>query len=365
MGTSRRQQAMLATLSLTLATAPRASHPTALTPAKIGGDASLAELPSTRPASSPVAVIIAADLRVPPEGTAEFFEQFNQYLNGTDVYVCTDREYEPLARQVENVVLTTYSEDEGGVPEYLTATSAMIRLIQWWRVQQCYRHVAQHAEASGHSYSYIFKMRTDVQLQANHSIMDFYENVVRPSQASAGLRANIASDYVYGGEPRVMEILASLFDEWEPYVNATHCKENFVASVPIDAELLLASDWEAGVLGCLPYPKPALDNASSLWTHSPKEVPTPWPPYFSSNMKELLRADLLAQPYSSDELLCQCGVNQNDANMTIPFLSERSILLHLLSHKVLVQGMAYLQPVLVRYDTTYSGDQKDSLSPGL
>jgi len=318
-----------------------------------------ADLEALPAPSSRVAVIIAADLRVPTEGAAEFFEQFNQQLSGTDVYVCTDREFEPVVRQLKSVVLTTYSEDDGGIPAHLldSAHPERVRLIQWWRMKTCYGHVEQHAKAMGHEYAYIFKTRTDIKI--HNSIMDFYERFVQPSEDSAALRAHIVSDWVFGGQPQVMGILATLYDTWRAYEGATHCKEYY----PIDGKILMSSDWDAGVLVCLSYPAYAFDNATSVWARSERieeSVTESSPPKFESNMKALLHADRLSQRDSSSSLLCLCD-SKADPNANLPFLSEKSVVLHLLANNVLVQGMDYLRPLLVRYDTPLTGPQKAKL----
>ena len=88
---------------------------------------------------------------------SEFFQTFNAYTAGTDVYVCTDRAYEREVDLIANKILVAYAEDDGGIPPALLHPK-MARLIQWWRLRQCFTRLSRHSTARKHTYSFIFKV---------------------------------------------------------------------------------------------------------------------------------------------------------------------------------------------------------------
>ena len=298
---------------------------------------------------SPVAVMIAMDLRVP--SSQEFFDEFNAYTAGTDVFVCTDRMFAHEASRLDNVVLTAYAEDDGGIPAELQ-TSSRANLIQWWRLQQCYAHVVRHSAATGHNYSFVFKMRTDISIQ--RPIMAMYADHVRPFESAQPPRAYIATDWIFGGEPRVMAVLASLIDSWQDYSRAAFGRQY----MPVDGGLLLGSDWSAGKLDCLTLPQEALrTDMGEPYVHRSNHEPTVSD---DTNLRELLlkdRLDMYAhdsarRPYAIVNL---CGDNGR------AFSSERSIVLHLLTNGVLIRALDGMAPAVKRFDSPLRGAQKPSL----
>ena len=106
---------------------------------------------------SQIATIIAMDLRTTSTNESEFFQTFNAYTAGTDVYVCTDRAYEREVDLIANKILVAYAEDDGGIPPALLHPK-MARLIQWWRLRQCFTRLSRHSAARKHTYSFIFKV---------------------------------------------------------------------------------------------------------------------------------------------------------------------------------------------------------------
>ena len=57
-------------------------------------------------------------------------------------------------------------------------------------------------------------MRTDVSLSC--PIADIYSRLAKPFEGSHPVRVYAQSDWVFGGQPWVMKVAASMFDHWKP-----------------------------------------------------------------------------------------------------------------------------------------------------
>lgn len=85
-------------------------------------------------------------------------------------------------------------------------------------------------------------MRTDVSLSC--PIADIYSRLAKPFEGSHPVRVYAQSDWVFGGQPWVMKVAASMFDHWKRYHNATGAFD--YPYVPYWSSNVFESDWDAG-----------------------------------------------------------------------------------------------------------------------
>ena len=175
--------------------------PRVLLPTLPGGTAAAAAV------APPLATLIAMDLRLPAAGKARERQLglLNHLVEGTDVFVQTDREFEPVVeRELRHVAAAEYADDDAppmSDPERR----------QWWRLQQVWALLRRHEREIGRRYEFDFKLRTDLSITSSSRLADLYAQSIRPSPSPAGGRAFLLADRLVGAAPPTMERIAGLF----------------------------------------------------------------------------------------------------------------------------------------------------------
>lgn len=281
---------------------------------------------------SSFATIIASDMRLDLHGSS--VDRLNGLTAGTDVFLCTDEGAASDVWRFKNVVYVQYAESVGGIPKDILIENP--KLIQWWRLKECYRALERFALEHQHQYTFVTKIRMDVDMQ---------KGVVQMAQESmsrdVGGRARekvafIASDYAFGGHPAVMSVIAGLYDE-----NPNHAITDEYKRLNYD--LLFQSDWDAGKFDCLRYPfEPIANNLCLLFFQS---LP-PGDPSHKSNLRDILKMNITGLKQAVDAsaavdvcLGCFGNALLNEKCGTQKFHSEPGIVVHLLGHDILIQRL--------------------------
>ena len=181
------------------------SPPRALLPAEAGGAAG--GIVGGDAALPLIATLIAMDLRLPAAGEARERQVglLNGLVEGTDVFVQTDREFEPVVeRELRHVAAVQYADDE---PPPMSDPERR----QWWRLQQVWALLRRHEREVDRRYEFVFKVRTDLNITGAASLAEVYSRSIRPSPGPAGERAYLLADRLVGAAPSVMERIAGLF----------------------------------------------------------------------------------------------------------------------------------------------------------
>lgn len=299
---------------------------------------------------SNVATIVAMDMRMPEDYTARQsrVDAINKHTEGTDVYFCTDRNSAGDMEGFEHVVVTDFVDD---VPELIKQHWFWHKGTQWWRFGRCYSALTQFAAKHQHEYSFIFKTRLD--LAINLRVVD----IARHSLQNSVVRtAFTASDYIFGGPPAVMSILAKLYDELSNYLNPySGCPFNSQ-----EVELLLASDWSAARFDWLNFPREALADICNL---SVEYVGDAFP-YYQSNLRSMLLANqaslVSSQGVSCDFINVFEGWYGENEEATNRFESERAMVRHLLRHGVLIKEIEGVNVSMIRDVEATPGPHKKS-----
>ena len=154
-----------------------------------------------------VATLIAMDLRLPAVGEARERQVglLNHLVDGTDVFVQTDREFAPIVeRELRRVAAVEYAD---GDPPPMSDPERR----QWWRLQQVWALLRRHEREIDHRYEFVFKLRTDLDITGAARLADIYSQSIRPSRAPAS--AYLLADRLVGAPPSVMERIAGLFGD--------------------------------------------------------------------------------------------------------------------------------------------------------
>lgn len=173
----------------------------ALLPAEAGSAAASVDAPP------PVATLIAMDLRLPAAGGARERQVglLNHLSSGTDVFVQTDHEFEPIVkRELRHVAAVQYVDDD-------TPPMSDPERRQWWRLQQVWALLRRHERKIEHRYEFVFKLRTDLNITGAARLADIYSQSIRPSPGPVG--AYLLADRLVGAAPSVMEHIAGLFGD--------------------------------------------------------------------------------------------------------------------------------------------------------
>ena len=154
-----------------------------------------------------IAALIAMDLRLPAAGEARERQVglLNHLVDGTDVFVQTDREFEPIVeRELRHVAAVEYAD---GDPPPMSDPERR----QWWRLQQVWALLRRHERETDHRYEFVFKLRTDLDITGDARLADIYSQSIRPSPDPAA--AYLLADRLVGASPSVMERIAGLFGD--------------------------------------------------------------------------------------------------------------------------------------------------------
>jgi hypothetical protein len=200
-------------------------------------------------ANARIATIIAMDMRAPaaePE-RSKWFATLNSQLESTDVFVCTDSAYKEDTAYLRNVKSIDFVESPGEIPEGTNP-----RMIQWWRFARCWASLKKFTRQNNIDYQFIFKARTDVKMQK--SFVQTYQQIITDYAKDTNALDNVAflgSDRIFGGREPVMANIANFFTDYK----STFQDDLYT---PINYNLLLKSDWRAGKVGCIRFPKSVL-----------------------------------------------------------------------------------------------------------
>ena len=132
-----------------------------------------------------IAALIAMDLRLPAAGEARERQVglLNHLVDGTDVFVQTDREFEPIVeRELRHVAAVEYAD---GDPPPMSDPERR----QWWRLQQVWALLRRHERETDHRYEFVFKLRTDLDITGDARLADIYSRASGPHGPSWRLSA--------------------------------------------------------------------------------------------------------------------------------------------------------------------------------
>ena len=175
---------------------------------------------------SSLAALIAMDIRL-PDGTAhcddpgdlscdsleDVVNLINAITDGSDVLVATDREFDAdVKTHFKNVVATRYSDDpHGGHPIDEVDNK---HFYQWWRLREAWILMEDYEHACKHTYSWVFKLRTDLAIQpTNLRLVDLFAGHAPKVNLQEGMP--IDSDRWFGGSRSQVAHLAKMQTEYE------------------------------------------------------------------------------------------------------------------------------------------------------
>lgn len=213
--------------------------------------------PDTSSLGSPprIATIIAMDIRLPNHAKerSKALANLNRRMNGTDVFICTDKAFESVLGNFSNVKGVRFAEDDGGFTGLAQRASHM---RQWWRLEQCWRLVRRYEERTGQRYSFYFKLRTDCKHDSCPNSMEAFKGITTAFAQDFDKFAFLNSDRSFGAAPPVMERIATLYSRLE-----SDYWERDSQYFPIDYNLVMRCDWASSRLHWLPFPKEAMQDA--------------------------------------------------------------------------------------------------------
>ena len=190
---------------------------------------------------SDVAVIIAADIRLPPavlsrewletierrhrgggvdgcnRTRAEVVHAINHFTNGSDVFIHTDAAYQNDIPLFDHVVASRFTEEDGGNPATANSGNRGGLYVQWWRLSRAWNLLVEYEQQcayahEGREYKFVMKMRTDMNLYGDWKLATLYKYQVVPrfSQRTAFM----SSDRFFGGSRKVFAHMAQFEKRW-------------------------------------------------------------------------------------------------------------------------------------------------------
>mgnify|MGYP006078674339 FL=1 len=190
---------------------------------------------------SDVAVIIAADIRLPPtvltpewietiarrhrgggrdgcnRTRAEVVHAINHFTNESDVFVHTDAAYQNDIPLFDHVVASRLTEEDGGNPATANSGNRGGLYVQWWRLSRAWNLLVEYEEKcayahEGKEYKFIMKMRTDMNLYGDWKLATLYRFQVVPRFSER--TAFMSSDRFFGGSRKVFRHMANFEKRW-------------------------------------------------------------------------------------------------------------------------------------------------------
>ena len=198
-------------------------------------------------ARSDVAVIIAADIRLPPAvlpkqwidtvayrhrgGTVdgcsrnrtEVVSAINHFTEGSDVFIHTDAAYVADIALFDHVVATRLSEEDGGNPSTSNTGNRGGLYVQWWRLSRAWSLLVEYEQKcelahAGQEYKFVMKMRTDMNLFGGWKLLNLYHMEVLPRFSNR--TAFMSSDRFFGGSRKIMKHMSHFETRWRDYEQA-------------------------------------------------------------------------------------------------------------------------------------------------
>ena len=190
---------------------------------------------------SEIAVIIAADIRLPPavltqewietiaqrhrgggadacnRTRAEVVAKINHFTNGSDVFVHTDAAYQNDIPLFDHVVASRLTEEDGGNPATANSGNRGGLYVQWWRLSRAWNLLVEYEEQcayahEGQEYKFIMKMRTDMNLYGDWKLATLYKFQIVPRFSMR--TAFMSSDRFFGGSRKVFAHMANFEKRW-------------------------------------------------------------------------------------------------------------------------------------------------------
>eukprot|EP00931_Biecheleriopsis_adriatica_P002957 TRINITY_DN10415_c0_g1_i1.p1 TRINITY_DN10415_c0_g1~~TRINITY_DN10415_c0_g1_i1.p1 ORF type:complete len:408 (-),score=86.62 TRINITY_DN10415_c0_g1_i1:69-1292(-) len=200
-----------------------------------GGKRLLQSCVSSNCSDCRIASVIAMDLRF--IDSPSVVHKLNERMNGTDVFVCTDKKFALRLKVFKGLRAYRFAEQDGG---FYRDTKNSSKMIQWWRLSQCWKLIRDYEQRHGFRYAFYFKVRTDCKVAGLGcaAARDVYRNVTKKYGCGIADMAFCRSDYSFGAAARGFERLATIFSR----IGSMYWQKE-AQWYPLDYDLMLRSEW--------------------------------------------------------------------------------------------------------------------------
>ena len=190
---------------------------------------------------SAVAVIIAADIRLPPVSLpqewldavahrhrggyhdacnrtrSEVLAGLNQFTTGSDLFIHTDSAYADEVKLFKSLVAVRYTSEDGGNSATENVGNRGGAYVQWWRLRKAWQLMVEYENLCSHKYSFVMKIRTDMNLIGERSLMELYAGPIQSYDQDR--TAFLSSDRFFGGSRSAMDHMTKFESAWGTYTN--------------------------------------------------------------------------------------------------------------------------------------------------
>ena len=191
---------------------------------------------------SKVATIIAADIRLPPETLppewleavayrhrggfhdacnktrSEVLAGLNRFTKGSDLFIHTDSAYADEVELFESLVAVRYTSEDGGNAATENVGNRGGAFVQWWRLRKAWQLLVDYETMCSHKYSFVMKIRTDMNLIGERSLLELYEGPIMSYDLEK--TAFLSSDRFFAGSRSTMEHMTKFESAWDTYSKA-------------------------------------------------------------------------------------------------------------------------------------------------
>lgn len=198
---------------------------------------------------SKVAALIAADIRLPPvvvpqewasavahrhrggfhdacnRTRGEVLDALNRFTKGSDLFIHTDSAYADEVSFFESAVAVRYTSEDGGNAATENMGNRGGAYVQWWRMQKAWQLLVDYEKMCSHTYSFVMKIRTDMNLIGERTLLELYEGPIMLGKHEGHMgydltkTAFMSSDRFFAGSRSTMEHMAKFGEAWDKYTS--------------------------------------------------------------------------------------------------------------------------------------------------
>ena len=173
-----------------------------------------------------------------------------------DVFVYTNKKYEPWIKYIKNLRAVKYvedNEDDIAVEKKISLVKKDCNIYQWFKLKNCFELLEKYRTKNNINYDIICKLRTDYS----------YTNPINFTRNAITKHLYMESDRYFYGNYETMKIACNFYDMiYERYYGKGKQRMYY----DINYEGILKSDTTAGNFALFNYPQKIVDNAKNPYS---------------------------------------------------------------------------------------------------